>query len=241
MDGSTILGIETWRPFFNAGLTHFFFSINKGTVIHTWMVLFLLFLFLILARYSLRFKKTVTYFATLSGVRSLMDLVGQTLGGFFFNHLSFIAALFVFILFCNSVPLIPWLEEPTRDINTTLALGIISFCYIQWFTIRAHGLGSYMKGYFSPFFLMFPLNVMGKISSVISLSFRLFGNVFGGAIIALLYSKLIEGSVILESIGLFSGVNFLILFFFGLFEGALQAFVFAMLSLTYLSMALQKE
>jgi len=241
MDGSTILGIETWQPFFKAGLTHFFFSINKGTVIHTWIVLFLLLVFLLFARYSLRFKKTIPYFVTLSGVRSLMDLVGQTLGGFFFNHLSFIAAIFIFILFCNSVPIIPWLDEPTRDINTTLALGIIAISYIQWYTIRQHGLGSYIKDYFSPFFLMFPLNVMGKISSIVSLSFRLFGNVFGGAIIGLLAGKLVEGSVLRESLGLFSGFNFIILFFFGFFEGALQAFVFAMLALTYLSMALQKE
>jgi F-type H+-transporting ATPase subunit a len=88
---------------------------------------------------------------------------------------------------------------------------------------------------------MFPLNVIGKLASIISISFRLFGNIFGGAIISRIYFGVIEGSLIGEMIGLFSGINFLIMLFFGLFEGALQAFVFSMLTLTYLSMSIQGE
>jgi len=98
-----------------------------------------------------------------------------------------------------------------------------------------------MKSYFAPFFIMLPLNFIGKFSTIISISFRLFGNIYGGSMIGSMYQKVIQGSVIWETAGLLSGLNFTILFFFGLFEGFLQAFVFAMLSLTYLSIAIQKE
>jgi F-type H+-transporting ATPase subunit a len=87
---------------------------------------------------------------------------------------------------------------------------------------------------------MLPLNVIGKLSSIISISFRLFGNIFGGAIITKLYFGAIGGSIILELLGLLSGLNFLIVAFFTLFEGLLQAFVFAMLTLTYLALSTQE-
>jgi len=86
---------------------------------------------------------------------------------------------------------------------------------------------------------MLPLNIVGKIASILSISFRLFGNIFGGVTIAALYYNTIEGSWLGESFGLLSGINFLITLFFGLFEGFLQAFVFTMLTVTYLSIALQ--
>ena len=64
---------------------------------------------------------------------------------------------------------------------------------------------------------------------------------FGGSIISSIYFSAIQGSFVLELIGLASGINLTLAVFFGMFEGFLQAFVFAMLSLTYLSIALQTE
>ncbi len=230
-----------WRPLAWLNIKHPFFTIDSSIVFHTWMVLGLLLCFILLARYALNYKKSVGYFLVTKFVRSFMDLISQTLGGFFYNHFTFITALFLFILFCNSAPAVPWLEEPTRDINTTLSLGIISFVYTQWYSIKMHGLGAYLKSYLAPIVIMLPLNIIGKLSNIISISFRLFGNIYGGSTIASKYADIIEGSVVWETLGLFSGLNFIILFFFGLFEGLLQAFVFAMLTLTYLSIALQVD
>ena len=64
---------------------------------------------------------------------------------------------------------------------------------------------------------------------------------FGGAIITKLYFTLIRGSILLELLGILSGMNFIIVAFFTLFEGLLQAFVFAMLTLTYISIGTQQE
>lgn len=98
-----------------------------------------------------------------------------------------------------------------------------------------------MKEFFHPFFVMFPLNLISHFSKIISISFRLFGNIFGGSIITQIYTSAISVSFFAELFGLFSGINFLVLSFFILFEGLIQAFVFTMLTLTYLAIAVQSE
>jgi F-type H+-transporting ATPase subunit a len=215
--------------------------VKKDTIIHTWIILGLLLGLIVLVRLMLKRKESVIYFLTLSYVQFFKNLCEQSIGSLFFGHLSFIISLFTFILLCNTIAIIPSMEEPTTDINTTLALGLIAFIYTQVTAIYSHGLMSYIKEYFTPFFIMFPLHVIGKIASIISLSFRLFGNILGGALISTIYLNAIKGSLLLECIGLISGFNLAILIFFGLFEGCLQAFVFTMLSLTYLSIAIRGQ
>ena len=83
-------------------------------------------------------------------------------------------------------------------------------------------------GYTEPFFVMAPLNIITEIANVVSLSFRLFGNILGGAIIVMVISFLTR-YVILPV-----GLNI----FFGIFVGTIQAFVFTMLSMTYLAVAI---
>ncbi len=223
------------------GSDHSFFRINKPTIMYTWLTLLILAIILLLGRYLLSKKDSIGRFLTISVVQFFIDLINQTLPSFSFNHFVFITTTFCFVLACNLVSIIPWMEEPTTDLNTTLALGLIAFIYTQVASIRVTGLWHYIKGFFSPFFIMMPLNVIGKLATVVSISFRLFGNIFGGAIISSIYFEAIKGKFLLEIIGLATGINLIIVTFFGIFEGCLQAFVFAMLSLTYLSIALQGE
>jgi F-type H+-transporting ATPase subunit a len=215
------------------------FNVNSEIVIHTWIIMAILAVALACVNFILHHTK-LGRFILLKLVSFFIDLTKQSFGMFVYSHCVFAASLFIFIALCNTASLIPWLDEPTRDLNTTLALGIIAFFYIQSVAIKTRGIGSYIKDFFQPFFVMFPLNVIGKLSSIVSISFRLFGNIFGGAIITKLYFSAIRGSIILESLGILSGVNFLIVAFFTLFEGLLQAFVFAMLTLTYLSIGSQE-
>ncbi len=220
------------------GYEHPFLMINTDTILYTWVVLALLLIMLIPIRWIVK-KSGIARFLTLSFVQSLIDLVNQAITPFSFAHFSFIATIFCFILVCNIISIVPWIEEPTTDLNTTLALGIISFVYIQAAAIKTHGLWAYIKDYFAPFFIMLPLNLVGKFATIISISFRLFGNIFGGSIITSIYLSAIKGSFIYETVGLPFGI--IIAIFFTIFEGFLQAFVFAMLSLTYLSIALQGD
>lgn len=223
------------------GFHHPLLMLNKDTLIHTWIVIALMIGVLIYAYIMLRYKKGIASFLILSYVQFFKDLCDQSISVFSIHHFSFITSLFTFIFLCNTISILPTLEEPTTDINTTLALGIITFLYTQITSIYSHGIFAYIKEYFAPFFVMFPLHVIGKIASIVSLSFRLFGNILGGALISNIYLSAIKSSLFLELFGLFSGFNLGIFMFFGLFEGFLQAFVFTMLSLTYLSIAIQGE
>jgi len=239
MDGAKLIETEQWSLASLTGYEHSFLYVNTEIIVHTWIIIGLLFCFLLTVKYVLQHTK-VTRFLLLQFITFFIDLTKQSLGYFHFAHCAFAASLFIFIALCNTASLIPWLDEPTRDINTALALGIITFCYVQSIVIKTKGLKSYISDLFKPFFIMLPLNVIGKLSSIVSISFRLFGNIFGGSIITKLYFTAIRGVFLLELFGIFSGLNFLIVIFFTLFEGLLQAFVFSMLTLTYLSIGTQE-
>ncbi len=230
-----------WSLGYFIGTDHPFLHINAFTIIYTWITLCVIALILFIGRYLLSQRDSIGYFITISLVQFFVDLINQTLATFSFNHFTFITTTFCFVLACNIVSIIPWMEEPTTDLNTTLALGLIAFFYTQGASIRAMGVWPYIKSYFSPFFIMLPLNIIGKLATVVSISFRLFGNIYGGSIISSIYFGAIRGKFLLEFIGLISGLNLVMVLFFGIFEGFLQAFVFSMLSLTYLSIALQGE
>ena len=223
------------------GLEHPLLMFDGQILVHTWIILVVLMACALIARWFLVQKKGIGHFLALSYVQFFVDLCNQSIGFFSFTHFCFITTLFTFIMLCNTISIVPWLEEPTKDLNTTLALGLIAFIYTQATAIQRFGLLAYIKEYFAPFFIMFPLHVVGKLASIMSISFRLFGNIFGGYMISNIYFSAIHGSWLYETIGLVTGLNMLILLFFSLFEGVLQAFVFTMLSLTYLSIAIQGE
>jgi F-type H+-transporting ATPase subunit a len=122
---------------------------------------------------------------------------------------------------------------------TTLGLAITAFLYTQISAIQMHGLLHYLQGYLKPFFVMAPLHVISHLSSIISISFRLFGNIFGGAVITGLWgaASTAHWLLVIPSIP----ISLIIMSFFLFFEGFIQAFVFTMLSLTYLSLEVKTE
>jgi len=136
-----------------------------------------------------------------------------------------VCALFMFLVLANWLGIIPYLEEPTKDLNTPLSLGLLGFVIAHAAGIKSKGFKAYAKEYFEPMFFMMPLNVIGELAKIVSISFRLFGNVMGGSIIILVVSYLTY-SVLLPP---------LLNAFFGLFVGTIQAFVFTMLTVVYIS------
>ena len=141
------------------------------------------------------------------------------------KYAPLICSLFMFVVLSNWLGVFPHLEEPTKDLNTPLSLGIMGFVIAHYAGIRSKGFKAYAKEYFQPVFFMMPLNVIGELAKIISISFRLFGNIMGGSIIILVVSYLCY-SIVLPP--------FLIAFF-GIFVGTIQAFVFTMLTLVYIS------
>lgn len=241
MKGIELINEEVWKPLEQFGIIHKFFHLNKDILIHTWIALAILFVTAIIIRITLQRPHSIGRFFIVSGIASAMEFVEETLNHFALNHFVFVGSIFVFIVTCNLTAIIPFMEEPTKDINTTLALGIISFIYVQTYAIRAHGFREYAKEFFVPFFLMAPLHVIGKLATIVSISFRLFGNIFGGSIISKLYLNLLQKSILFELAGIISGLNLLVISFFGIFEAFLQAFVFTMLTLTYLALGAQHD
>jgi len=237
MKGFDLLKVHHWKPLSYLGLKNKFFNINSDIVVHTWIIIGIMAMILIPIYLILKKKPGIAHYIITSFINYFANLSKQSLGKLMFGHFAFVTSIFLFIFLGNTIAILPGLEEPTKDINTTLALGLTSFLYIQYFNIKTHGIKSYIGEYFSPFFIMFPLNIIGKFASVISLSFRLYGNIFGGVIITKIFISAIEGNIFTEIPGLIVGIP--ITLFFGLFEGFLQAFVFMMLTLTYLSIAIQ--
>lgn len=159
-----------------------------------------------------------------------------------------IYSLFVFLILANFMGFIPTyvFEEPTADINTTLALGIMAMAIAVYCGVKVKGLdffveflgpmwkqegakgGALIAGKASALFF-FPLNFIGEIAKVISISFRIFGNILGGAIIIVVVSSLTYYMIIPVPLD----------FFFVFFVGTVQAFVFTMLTLTYIAVAIK--
>lgn len=140
-----------------------------------------------------------------------------------------VCGLFFFMLISNWLGIIPHLEEPTKDLNTPLALGLMGFVVAHWAGIKSKGFKAYSKEYFQPMFFMMPLNVIGELAKIVSISFRLFGNIMGGSIIILVVSHLSYSLLLPPFLNAF----------FGLFVGTIQAFVFTMLTVVYISVQIK--
>jgi F-type H+-transporting ATPase subunit a len=230
------------------GFFHPFFTLNTHTITQTWIVISIIFFVALIVRFfSSKTEMSLMQTIVIDAGSSLSRMLEQSVGTCVPAHFYFVGSLFLFISFCNLAPLIPGLEEPTQDINTTFALGLISFFYIQYAAVKRFGLGHYIKNEFlTPLFLL-PLHIIGKMASILSISLRLFGNIFGGSIISKIYFSAIQYSLfsnplfILMQLMLTATMTIIVTTFFTIIEGLLQAFVFTMLTVTYLAIAIRDD
>jgi len=201
-------------------------TINLEVVIMTWIVFVLLITLGLASSYKRKiFPRSIQVLGELM-VSMLYSLTEDALGKKLAKtYAPLICALFMFLLLSNWLGIIPHLEEPTKDLNTTLGLGIMGFFIAHYAGIKSKGLKAYVKEYFQPIFFMMPLNVIGELAKIVSISFRLFGNIMGGSIIILVVSYLTYSLVLPP----------FLYGFFGLFVGTIQAFVFTMLTVVYIS------
>lgn len=139
---------------------------------------------------------------------------------------------FLFIWIQNLLGLIPGFLPPSQNLNTTLALGVFSFFAYNFYGFREHGL-SYLKQFLGPVLFMAPLFVFIELLShvfrSVSLGFRLFGNMMGDHIVI---------SIFLDMAPFLIPVIF---YFLGFFVCTLQAFVFTILSMVYVALAISHD
>ena len=176
-------------------------------------------------------------------VTTLLNLVKSTMGEEAVkkmpNMVPYIGSLFIFFVCSNLIGLLGF-RSPTTDLDTTVAFSLITVFLIYYSGVKAKGI-AYFKGLAEPVVIMLPMNIVSEIARPISLSFRPFGNILGGAVImSLVYqflgflSGLIPGITI--SIFQFS-IPVPLHLYFDLFSGVLQAFIFVMLTMVFVGNA----
>ncbi|TCK03957.1 F0F1 ATP synthase subunit A [Phorcysia thermohydrogeniphila] len=162
-------------------------------------------------------------------VYTLEDAMGSYGRKFF----PLIGGLAVFILLGNLMGLIPGLAQPTANLNTTLALAIISFLVYNYEGIKKHGFVKYIKHFAGPVPwmapIMFPIEVVSHLSRILSLSFRLFGNMFGDEMVVLVALMLVPFLVPVAGEFIVFANSFL------------QTFIFCILTVVYIATAIEEH
>src|SRR5688500_10897683 len=131
MHNQGMLHHHIWNLFTAFGLTTKFWTLQSDTLISTWVILGILTIISLYIHQCLKNESSLMRWITLQYVQAFRDLLQQSLKSCPINHLAMISTLFTFILLCNTIQIIPWLEEPTKYLNTTFALGITSFLYVH--------------------------------------------------------------------------------------------------------------
>ncbi len=164
-------------------------------------------------------------------VRTLDDLVTETMGEQGRPYMPLIATLALFIVSCNLLGVIPYFQSSTNNLNTTLALALVAFVVTHWVGITHHGF-HYVKHFMGPvpwlIPLMMPIEIISHLSRILSLSFRLFGNIMGEDLAVAMLTLLLPYLVPLPML------------FLMVFTSFIQALVFIMLTMMYIVGSLEE-
>ncbi len=164
-------------------------------------------------------------------IGGLEDFIEEIMGPEGKHYFALIASLFLFILVCNLLGLIPGFDSPTANINTTLALALFSFTATHYIGVRRHGFG-YVKHFLGPMWglapLMLPIEIISHLARVLSLTFRLFGNMVAKHKLLLVLALLAPYIAPVPILGL------------GLLVSFVQAGVFTLLTMLYLSGSIEE-
>ena len=145
---------------------------------------------------------------------------------------SYLTALFLFILLANLMGLVPGLESPTANVTVPLGFALVTFLYYHYHGIRANGF-AYIKQFLGPVWwlypLLLPIEIISHFARVLSLTVRLYANMFAGDLLTLAFFSLVPVGIPLVFLGLHLGV------------AAIQAYVFTLLAMIYLSLAVAHD
>ncbi len=197
------------------------------TVVTTWVIMLFL---VILAIVGTRNLEKIP-----SGLQNFMELmyvgiewlVDSTMGEKNRGFLPYMGTLTLYLLIANLTGLV-MVRPPTADLNVPVGLTIITFILVHTSGMKSKGVGGYMRGFAEPLPLLLPLNIISELSQPVSLAFRLFGNMIGAFIIMYLIYQ-------------FAPILIPIVphMYFDIFAGVIQTFIFVMLTMTYISLAME--
>ncbi|MBS7259006.1 MAG: F0F1 ATP synthase subunit A [Eubacteriales bacterium] len=182
-------------------------------------------------------------------VEQVSSLVSGNMGERFSMFAPFVAAIMGISVFSSLLTLVG-LFPPTSDINITAGWAILVFILITHYKLKC-GPIYYLKGFAEPIPLFAPLNVIGEIATPVSMAFRHYGNVLSGSVISVLVAAALQGLSAkllswlpgaLAGFPLFQiGLPAVLSIYFDVFSGCLQAFIFAMLTMLYISNGFPEE
>ncbi len=225
-------------------------TVHADTIMTTWvvMVVSLIFFAWIGASYRSAYvtKRQTVIEAT---VNYISDLALSTLGEKGEPFVPFFIALFVFIFLLNQFGMFPFKVlglpfggSPTADLNTTVPLALIVF-FLTWIAgIRQNGLKQFLH-VTKPMWALTPINILEELARPATLAARLFFNIFVGELLFIIIASIVTAHVKVGSFDLSLAVTVVpfLVQFFNFFVGTIQAFVFTLLAIVYLSLATAED
>jgi F-type H+-transporting ATPase subunit a len=149
------------------------------------------------------------------------------------HYVTMLGTLGIFVALCNLLGLIPVFKTPTAQIQVTLGLAVVAFLYYNLQGLRQHGLAGYLKRLCGPLLamavIMFPIEVVGNLGRMLSLSVRLYANMLVGDLLEKVFGGLIP--IVVPVV--FAALH--------IFVSLLQAYIFMLLPAVYISMAVSEE
>jgi F-type H+-transporting ATPase subunit a len=200
------------------------------SILSMWIIsAILIIIAIIVKRKSKNFKEVPTGFQNVieAYVETMDNFTASIMGVKNRRFAPYFAGLFLFILISN-ISGIFGLRPPTANYAIPLSMALFTFFMVHFWGVRTQGIGRYLKSFTEPIVFLTPINLIGEIANPVSLSFRLFGNIVGGTILMALYYGMLP-------IFMKVGVPAFFHLYFDIFAGALQAFVFVMLSMVFVS------
>lgn len=216
------------------------------TIVNAWIVMAVITLICFILGRNLSVKNpSKRQLVAEKAVTMITDLVTDVMGKRNARWAPYIGTLLLFSAL-SSLSSLTGLRPPTADLATTLGWALVTFVMIHATKIRYHGVGGWLKGFADPVVVMTPMNIISEIATPISMAFRHFGNIASGVVItALVYSALAGLSQLLlgwipidfiANIPIFQvGLPALLSIYFDLFTSVLQAYIFSMLTMVFVS------
>ncbi len=206
------------------------------------LVVLLLTAFFIAVRLRLSVDRPGALQHTMEGVYGFMqDLAHEIIGHRGDKYLSYLIPLGMFILTCNLIGLVPGLESPTAVETVPLGAAILTWFYYHYSGLRENGVGGYLKHFIGPQegmplvvriglpLIIFPIEIFSHLARVLSLSVRLFANMFAGEMVTLVFFSLFPVGLPV----IFEGLH--------VFVSFIQTYIFVLLPAVYLGEAVAHE
>jgi F-type H+-transporting ATPase subunit a len=227
-----------------------FGTVHADTIMTTWLVMVVSLVFFAWVGASYRSAYVSKRQTVAEGVINyIADLAMSTLGERGEPYVPLFISLFIFIFLLNQFGIFPFKVlglpfggSPTADINTTLPLALIVF-FVTWIAgIRMNGPKQFLH-VTKPHFLLTPINIIEELARPATLAARLFFNIFVGELLFIIVASIITANVHIGPLNLSLAVTVVpfLIQFFNFFVGTVQAFVFTLLAIVYLSLATAED